>query len=361
LSIAQPFPLVRFKPALCAAFAAVCLPAAAASYTYVEIGAGATSARAINQDGTVVGALDDADGNRSFSWRKGVLTDLGAGRDAFWAASFAQGINDPGVVVGGMYVKFSQPAHAFVRPKEKLRDLGTGFGSGSYSLALDVNNQGEIVGLRSSEQAASQTAFLYRNREFIDLGTLGGHDRIPYGTDSIAYAINNKSQVVGTALPPTYPLHAFIWQDGVMQDLGTLGGDREASMARAINEAGHVAGNSPIASGAMRAFLWINGRMRNLGTLGGSQSYAYGMNDMGQVVGASTTPDSPLASAGRAFVWQRGKLVDLNTVVSNLPDNVTLEIAYAINDRGVIVGATCSLFCEPGKSSPQRAFVLIPN
>ncbi len=361
MSTAQHLRLARFKLGLCAALAAACLPAAAATYTYVEIGGGATSARSINQDGTVVGVLDDADGTRSFSWRRGVLTDLGAGRDAFWAASFAQGVNDSGLIVGGMFVKFSQPGHAFARPREKLRDLGTGFGSGSYSLALDVNNKGEIVGQRSSEQAAPQGAFLFRNREFIDLGTLGGDDRIPFGTNSVAYAINNKSQVVGTALPPTYPLHAFLWQDGVMQDLGTLGGDQEATMARAINEAGHVAGNSPIASGAMRAFLWTNGTMRNLGTLGGSHSYAYGMNDMGQVVGLSRTPDSPVANAGRAFVWQRGKMVDLNTVVTNLPDNVTLEAANAINDRGVIVGETCSAFCEPGKSSPRRAFVLIPN
>jgi len=48
--------------------------------------------------------------------------------------------------------------------------------------------------------------------------------------------------------------HAFIWSDGTMRDLGTLGGDW--SLALAINEKGHVTGEAKVASGSVHAVLW---------------------------------------------------------------------------------------------------------
>jgi hypothetical protein len=54
-------------------------------------------------------------------------------------------------------------------------------------------------------------------------------------------------------------------------------------------------------------------------------------------------------------------MVDLNTVVTNLPSDVILEVAQEINDDGGIVGTTCTAFCEPGKTAPTRAFILVPN
>src|SRR5437588_514051 len=51
-----------------------------------------------------------------------------------------------------------------------------------------------------------------------DLGTLGG-------STSRAGAINQSGQVIGDAmLPGDAVTHAFLWENGVMRDLGTLGG-----------------------------------------------------------------------------------------------------------------------------------------
>src|SRR5512133_575397 len=69
-------------------------------------------------------------------------------------------------------------------------------------------------------------------------------------------------------------------------DLGTLGG--YSSWANALNEGGQVVGVSFTASGQVHAFLWKNGTMTDLGTLGG-YSTATSINERGQVIGASTT------------------------------------------------------------------------
>src|SRR5689334_6854407 len=70
-----------------------------------------------------------------------------------------------------------------------------------------------------------------------DLGTLGG-------TFSVAFAINNKGQIAGTAtLPNDTAARAFLWRRGVMKDLGTLGGPNSTGMFP-LNESGEVPGAS---------------------------------------------------------------------------------------------------------------------
>lgn len=64
----------------------------------------------------------------------------------------------------------------------------------------------------------------------INLGTLPG------GSHGEAVAINNRGQLIGGSIPraPHGISHAFVWQNGTMTDLGTLGGD--VSAPTAINE-----------------------------------------------------------------------------------------------------------------------------
>ena len=341
------------------------------TYTYVEIGVfgtasadgrGTGAAWDVNNAEQVVGAstTNVFGASRAFRWDDGRLVNLGVIGGGTFAASAAYGINEAGDVVGQSHVNATDPPHAVLHRNGLLTDLGTGYGASGFSRAWEINEVGDIVGERARRQSSPVRAFLLRNGRFRDLGTLGGVGG-PFGTSSVAYGINDRRQVVGAALPPSGPLHAFLWERGVMRDLGTLGGDNEATEARAIDNFGRVVGSSPTAAGSTHAFLWEGGAMRDLGTLGGDSSYAYGINADREVVGGSRTPSSPPNNAGHAFMWARGRMVDLNTVVTNLPGNVALEVAQAINADGSIVGTTCSGFCEPGKTAPTRAFLLIPN
>src|SRR6185436_7448641 len=65
----------------------------------------------------------------------------------------------------------------------------------------------------------------------------------------------------------------------VVTDLGTLRAVQSAH-ANDINDVGQVVG-----SAAGRAFLWQNGVMTELGTLGGNSSGAGAINGIGVVVG----------------------------------------------------------------------------
>ena len=90
-----------------------------------------------------------------------------------------------------------------------------------------------------SNNGSTTNAFLYENGAMIDLGTLGG-----LGDGSSAWGINNNSQIVGQSTTcPGCPNHAFLYENGAMIDLGTLNGYSD-SYARAINNSGQIVGYS---------------------------------------------------------------------------------------------------------------------
>src|SRR5437868_3925821 len=136
-----------------------------------------------------------------------------------------------------------------------LNNLGL-LPGGCFSLPNAINSKGMLVGsgdIGVIDPIAGgpeiRADFRYQG-QILNLGTLGG-------TNSLASDINDHAQVVGGAenadpdpwdfggllgLPSPTAWHAFLWQGGVMRDLGTLGGPD--SFAGPINQTGQVAGFS---------------------------------------------------------------------------------------------------------------------
>ncbi len=144
--------------------------------------------------------------------------------------------------------------------------------------------------------------------------------------------VDDEGHVAGAAQDSTFSQYRAVrYSDGVLTDLGTLGGD--LSEALAISTNGLIAGDATTTSDPLsyHAFLW-DGEMHDLGTLPfGDTSQAWGVNQNGVVVGWGVT----LVGSGyflHPFKWENGVLVDLSP---GFPADIR---AQGINDAGVIVG-----------------------
>jgi probable HAF family extracellular repeat protein len=215
------------------------------------------------------------------------------------------------------------------------QDLGTLGGPSAW--AIEINDRGQIIGQsytgvddgverRLGEEVWSRpiAGFVWENGNMVDLGNIGGTFMLPI-------RINNQGQVIGNmTVQGDSAFHPFLWTKGVLTDLGTFGG--ASGTPNAINELGHVVGRAEISPGVHRAFLWRDGEMKNLGTLG-ANSQAWAINAKTQVVGTS----GRTLTVNRAFLWEdnREPMRDLNELVPE--GSPHLAHAIGINDRGEIL------------------------
>lgn len=263
------------------------------------------------------------------------MTDLGTltGEHHF---SFAWDINDAGEIVGSSGVNNTTPNSATHRPflySSGSMSVLTGFGD-VYGEARGINNAGQVVGVSHY----SHGAFLYSDGVMTDLGRLGGTPDY-----SNAYKINDSTQVVGhISYTAEVPPRGVLWENGTMTDLGDLPGDPEATYANDINNLGQVVGNSfvPSSPEVGHAFVWQNGVMTDLGVLPGTDSsLALGVNDNGFVVGTSYVGPPSSASGHRAFIWDSvNGLQDLNDMLDSSGAGWTLKGCRDISNAGQIVG-----------------------
>jgi probable HAF family extracellular repeat protein len=118
-----------------------------------------------------------------------------------------------------------------------------------------------------------------------------------------------------------------------------LGGT--SSYGDGINSNGQVTGYSYInGDNATHAFLYSNGVMQDLGTFGysssyGPESYGRAINSSGQVTGSATFHGN--GSLDHAFLYSNGQMLDLNLEIGSAAALYTLVEGEAINDSGLIV------------------------
>jgi|SRR5215471_13675835 len=287
---------------------------------------------------------------RAFLWQNGELTDLGA----LINSSQADAVNARGVIAGVSENGLIDPLtgllaiHAVVWQTGQIIDLGT-LGGGYESAANDINNRGQIVG--ASQNAIPDPfgpvggvqlrAFLWQNGAMQDLGTLGT------GNDAIASFVNDRGQVAGWSYTNSTPNPAtgiptqdpFLWQHGNMLDLGTLGGT--VGGPNALNNRGQVVGVSNLTGDPgcpnfcqTHPFLWDRGVMMDLGTLGGNSGVAAWINDVGDVIGWANLPGDRLF---HAFLWKDGVKIDLGTLKGG-----STSVAHGLNSNRQVVGTSDS-------------------
>jgi probable HAF family extracellular repeat protein len=204
-----------------------------------------------------------------------------------------------------------------------VTDLGTIFGA-RISHGYAINESGQIAGDFAPSPDWVVHACIFSNGTLTNLGTLGG-------AKSQGFGINAGGQVVGSSTTAAGDTHAFLYSDEAMTDLGTLGGD--SSEADAINTDGISAGIASTVSGVSHGFLDTDGTMTDIGTLGGPSSRVTALNDAGQIAGYSATAEGVI----HAFGPNGGNMVDLGTLGGNN------SFAYALNAFGDVVGTADTL------------------
>jgi probable HAF family extracellular repeat protein len=104
-----------------------------------------------------------------------------------------QAINDGGETAGVSLNETTGRIEAFREKSGRRVPIGTL--GGSFSIARDINNSGEIVGGSLTEGDEIFHAFLYRNHRLVDLNELLDQDA---GWEVIqALAINNCGEIIG--------------------------------------------------------------------------------------------------------------------------------------------------------------------
>ena len=293
------------------------LAAADPRYTVTVLAGPDSRAWDINASGHVVGE------NAGNAWLHNGASylDLGIGS--------ARGINDAGQIAGQ-----AGDGNGFFYSGGTMTAI-THFGS---TFVGGLNNNGIVVGMaevEDPENPFARHAYSWQGGVSTDLGTL-------YGLQSRAYAINGAGHIAGTTDiggAPNYPLTPFLYRNGVMAEIAPFPGPW--SEALGINDLDQVVGvGNKLPDGGdlypRTAFLWDDGVVTDIGAIGGATySFALGINNLSQVVGGF---DIGLDS--HAFLFENGNFLDLNSLVDPASGWVISE-ANAINDLGQIAGTAC--------------------
>ena len=319
---------------------------------------------------------------RGVLWKNGQVINLGtleAGTE-----SLGIYVDNAGEVIGFSTINTDQndplgfigfPTHTFIWQNGKKVDIGTLGGNDTFPGASCSNPpNGIVVGgssttINSNADTGLPTVdpFLWRNGKMVDLGTIGG-------TNGFAQCVNHRLQIIGQSSVTANPAacnapavepegagagcHAFFWENGAMTDLGTLGGDN--SEALWLNETGVVVGSAdlpgPSGSQAHDAVVWINGVIHDLGTVSGDPcSRGRAVNARGEIVGGSSDCHNFL----HAFISENGgPAVDLNTLI---PPGLGFQLtnAFNVNDRGEILAKAAPLGFVPNDDADLGHLVLL--
>jgi probable HAF family extracellular repeat protein len=201
-----------------------------------------------------------------------------------------------------------------------------------------------------------------------DLGSLGG-------SFAAAGGISNTGWIEGySLLPGDNEYHEFLYHDGVMKDLGTLGGPDSFSEYRPNNR-GDAGGQSEtsafdpngedfceLGTGLIcLPFFWHNNKMTPQPTLGGNNGAGYGINDLGEMGGTAenTTVEPSCADAGtgelfqyKPAIWKGGRIRELPLLHGD-----PVGVAYAINNHSQAVGQAGPCGVEVNLGTPSHAML----
>jgi probable HAF family extracellular repeat protein len=293
-------------------------------------------------------------------------------------------INDRSWVGGYSNVPDDSARHAALWRDGHRTDLGTLGGPNSSVIWSVKNTRGIMAGI-------SQTSMLQPKGEVWSQPVFfGGPDAVKYvclgfvwkqghmtplstlgGDNGIATGANNRGLVVGWAentcqdstcvLPQVLQFRPVFWDtdnNNKIHELPMAFGDTSGA-ATAINDRNQVVGISGICDQAIgrhtakHAVLWHDGKVTDLGDLGAKWwNTPTAINQRGDVVGFAGDPAFPEGDLLHGFIWTKEHGIrPLGALPNRTPEHVQSQ-AYGINERRQVVGISCD-----ADSVDCRAFI----
>ena len=329
-------------------------PATPQQYSLIMLDDREGWAYGLNEQCEVVGRLHFMGGWHAFLWRPDTspkTVDLG---DLGGNSSTGYAINEYSQVAGDGAIPNLFPHAVLWKPGMAISDLGTL--GGNVSTGYSINNAGLVAG-DSGDPEGFYRAMTWTPED--GMQQIAGAER---GTH--AFGVNNSGVTAGSlrdgnALSTLAPPEARVWDaaGSAIPITNAFGGN--ASMAYGINDVGEVVGFAQHGKGAHVAFRWTeSGGMKDLGSLGHFDGFnfysnARDINFWGDIVGFATWSDG----RHHAVLWEDGQITDLNDLMPPGTDFAYLANARSINNKGCIAGTGVRRVDGREQDAP---FLLIP-
>ena len=328
-------PLSRLLAVATTLLPAVCL-AQSPVFTVQSLGGETPSVNGLNDVGDSVGTANEGifpcPAGCATVWTGKVLETIYP--EAFGSVGYS--INNASQVVGYALtsVSVTYTLEAVIWNDSKPSVLPSPGRQYTSTIAASINAAGQVVGTADVGDTGSSSAAVVWNGSTPTVLEL-----LPGYTSSSASGINDSGLIVGyMCCNDDMEPKAVVWHGSIPALLPTLAPSQAAgSKAVAVNNSGVVVGQANTTVQATHAVAWSQGMVTDLGTLGGSHSFAKALNNRGIIVGYSDTE----SGQPHAAIWARvgAPPQDLNTLVTpNASERFVLTEATGINDSCTIVG-----------------------
>jgi probable HAF family extracellular repeat protein len=273
-----------------------------------------------------------------FLYNNGIFTTI---NDPSGSNTNAYGINDAGQIVGS-YLDIGGVSHGFVDVSGVFTTLDDP--SGTNTVAYGINNAGQIVG-GYQDAGGILHGFLDSGGIFVTID-----DPLSGGDGTYAYGINDAGQIVGSFRDASRQSEGFLDTGGTFTTVIDPLQFYETVLF-GINNGGQSTGVYQDASGIVHGFRYSEGIFAPIEYPAGVDTFAYGINSAGEIVGSWGTP---FADGIHGFLDNGGVFTDLKDPLATGGET----LAHGINDSGLIVGSYIGDLVFPAPEPSTFAMVL---
>jgi probable HAF family extracellular repeat protein len=190
--------------------------------------------------------------------------------------------------------------------------------------------------MKAFRKDAKSSLDIWMDRSDCRIVMIPGHYRtlthidFPSASQTIAFGINNRGQIVGSFANAGGAVHNFLFDKGAFIQIDFPGGaplPTDAGNIIGINDRGQIVSQFLDAAGTLHGFLFDDGVFTTIDVPGSTATGISGINDRGQMIGVYDSEGKP-----------HGFVLDQGVVTTTDIPGATVTIPFGINNHGEIVG-----------------------